>query len=126
MNLWWRDENLVGWEEYPGGIFYGGGISKFSASRGGTPTLSHSRKNSHYPLHTSQKTWENQCLICQPKDMQKPPYKRLYEKSYGYNAAQFLQGDSVQDLKVFGEEGHFSNIANIKTTQYLLLIFWLD
>ena len=55
--------------------------------------------------------------------MQKPPYKRLYEKSYGYNAAQFLQGDSVQDLKVCGEEGHFSNIANIKTTQYPLLIF---
>ena len=52
-------------------------------------------------------------------------YKKLYQKSYGYNPKLFLQGHEGQDLKIFGEKRHFSNIANIQT-QYSLLMFSSD
>ena len=52
-------------------------------------------------------------------------YKKLYQKSYGFNPKPFLEGHEGQDLKIFGEERHFSNIANTQT-QYSLLMFSSD
>ena len=42
--------------------------------------------------------------------------ENFHKQPYGNNAELFLQGQKGQDLKIFGKEGHFSNIANIQTT----------
>ena len=50
----------------------------------------------------------------------------MYWKSYGYNGELFLQKQWVENLKMFLEESHFSNIANMQSAQYPLVMFSLD